>query len=758
MKLNKEQFDELLKLLNSKKYNDLDIKINQLMETNPNSYLLYNLYGAYKKITGNFKVAEESFKRSIEINKNFFDGYNNLGLLYAEQNNFIDSITYFENAIKLNPKNPFFYNNLGNSYAQINKYDEAIKNFKLALSCDHNFFLSHNNIGLVQYKLKKFKESIESFKKSININDQFAEGYLNIGNSYFEIGLINLALKSITTSIKINPKFAKAYNNLGNILRDQNLHFEAIKNYKEAIKINPNFAEIYNNLGNTLSDINQIDDAIEALQKAIELDDKYYQAYNNLGNLYSKKKDILLAINCYEKASSINKNFSSALASSIFHKMNLCDWSAIEDFLKNKDTLGIVGEEITPFYTLAMEDNPRNQLLRSINYSKKKLEKFSQQNQNLKLYENKKIKIGYYSSDFYDHATMYLISGLLREHDKDEFEIIVFNYGKNKSTEFVNSIMKNVDLYKDVSNVPDLEIVKLSRELKIDIAIDLKGHTLNSKTKLFAYRMAPIQINYLGYPGSLGTSFIDYIIADKILIPDSESKHYSEKIIYLPNSYQPNDNQREISKIETKKEDFDFPENSLILSCLNSTYKITPDELEIWSRILEKTNNTYLWLLDTNKQGKNNLINFFKNKNIDIKRIKFAENLSHSCHLERLRHSDVFLDTFNVNAHTTCSDALWVGVPVVTKQGKQFSARVASSLLNALNLNELITKNKDEYEKLILKLVNDKKKLIDLKNKIKQNIKNEALFNTKQYVKHYEIALKKAYENKKKNIEITNIN
>ena len=196
----------------------------------------------------------------------------------------------------------------------------------------------------------------------------------------------------------------------------------------------------------------------------------------------------------------------------------------------------------------------------------------------------------------------------------------------------------------------------------------------------------------------------------------------------------------------------------MILSCLNSTYKITPDELEIWSRILEKTNNTYLWLLDTNKQGKNNLINFFKNKNIDIKRIKFAENLSHSCHLERLRHSDVFLDTFNVNAHTTCSDALWVGVPVVTKQGKQFSARVASSLLNALNLNELITKNKDEYEKLILKLVNDKKKLIDLKNKIKQNIKNEALFNTKQYVKHYEIALKKAYENKKKNIEITNIN
>ncbi len=757
MKLDKEQFDELLKLFKFRKFDELDIKIKILMKANPNSYPLTNLYGAYKKANGNFKSAEEAFKKSIDIDKNMPDGHNNLGLLYAEQSKYVDSIKCFEKAIKLNSKNPHFYNNLGNSYAQIDEHNVAIKNFKLALNCDHNFFLSYNNIGLVKYKLKKFEEAIEYFKKSILINNQFAEGYLNIGNSYFEIGQINLALKNITTSIKINPNFAPAYNNLGNILKDQNLHADAIKNYKDAIKINPRFAEFYNNLGNSLSDINKTEEAIKSIQKAIELNPQYYEAHINLGNLYSKKKDFELAISSYEKASSIKDNFSPALATLIFHKMNVCDWSAIDDFSKVKDTLGIDKEEIIPFYTLVMEDNPRNQLLRSINYSKNKLEKFNLQNQNLSNYENKKIKIGYYSSDFYDHATMYLISGLLREYNKKEFEIVIFNYGKTKTTEFVNSIIDNVDLYKDVSNIPDLEIVRLSRELKIDIAIDLKGFTLNSKTKLFAYRLAPIQINFLGYPGSLGANFIDYIIADETLIPENERKYYSEKIIYLPNSYQPNDNQRIISQIETKKKDFNFPEDSLILSCLNSSYKITPEELEIWCSILKKTKNTYLWLLDTNKKGKNNLINFFNNKNINIERIKFAENIPHSRHLERLKHSDIFLDTFNVNAHTTCSDALWAGVPVVTKQGKQFSARVASSLLKALNLNELITTNKAEYEKLILELIKDKKKLIDLKNKIKQSIKTEPLFNTKLYIKDFEIALKMAYKNKKKAGEISNI-
>ena len=757
MGLDKDQFDELIKLFNFKKFDELDSKIKQLLETNPNSYSLNNLYGAYKKTTGDFKVAEEAFKKSIAIDKKIPDGHNNLGLLYAEQNNFVDSIKCFEKSIKLNSKNPFFYNNLGNSYAQINKYDEAIKNFELALSYDRNFFQSHNNIGLIKYKLKKFGEAIESFKKSIYINNKFAEGYLNIGNSYFEIGQINLALKNIVTSIKINPKFAKAYNNLGNILKDQNLHLDAIKNYKEAIKINPGFAEIYNNLGNTLSDINRIDEAIEALKKAIELDPQYHEAFNNLGNLYSKKKNLELAINYYEKALSINKNFSSALASLIFHKINICDWSAKEDFRKVKDELGIKGNEIMPFYSLALEDNPKNQLLRSINYSKNRLEKFSSQKQVFSIYKNKKIKIGYYSSDFFDHATMYLISGLLREHNKDQFEIMVFSYGKNKPTEFVKETMKNVNLFKDISNFPDLEIVRLSRELKIDIAIDLKGYTQNSRSKLFAYRLAPIQINYLGYPGSLGSSFIDYIIADKILIPDEAKENYSEKIIYLSNSYQPNDEKREISNIKTKKEDFGFPQNSIILSCFNTTYKITTEELEIWSRILNKIENTYLWLIKTNDIAESNLKNFFKQRNININRIKFTENLQHSKHLERLSHSDLFLDTFNYNAHTTCSDALWAGVPVITKIGMQFSARVASSLLNTLNLQELIVKNNNDYENLILDLLNNSEKLNKLKEKLKKNIKTEALFNTKKYTKDFETKLKKAYNKKNLNDEISDI-
>ena len=742
----KEIFDNLVKLLNSKKFDELEKKLNELIEQHPKSYPLYNLKGVYKKIVRDFNDSELAFKEAIKINNKIPDAYNNLGLLNVDQKKIDNAIDCFNKAINLNSNNPFYFNNLGNAFAQKDLYNESLQEFQKALSLDQNFFISHNNVGLIKFRQKRFDEAIQSYEKAIKIQPNFDDPYINLGITYFEIGEINLSIKNYETALKKNPNSAKAYNNLGIVLKDQGFYNEAIKNYEASIKINPNFFETYNNLGIALNEINKFDDAISAYEKSIELNPNYSESFNNLANIYSKKNNLLKAINYYEKSYNINSN-NTALASLIYSKMKLSDWSAFDDFKKVENKLGINSETIMPFYTLVMEDNPKNQLLRSKNYSKQKLQKFYRKDEEIKVYKNKKIKVCYFSADFFDHATMYLISGLFREHNKDKFEILLFDYGNNKKTPFVEGIIKTVDLYKNISEMNDNEIVNLSRNSEIDIAVDLKGYTLNSKSKLFAYRLAPIQINFLGYPGTLGSPFIDYLVSDQNIIPDHLRSNYSENIIFMPDTYQPNDNKRIISKNESSRSDFNLPSNAFIFCCFNSIYKITPLEFNIWSRLLSKVKNSVLWLLDTNEFAKENLIKNFMKKNIDSNRIIFAKNIPQEEHLERIRHADLFLDTFNYNAHTTCSDVLWSGVPIVTKVGEQFAARVASSLLSALDLKELITSSQEDYEKLILELAINKDKLSKIRKKIANNLLKTALFDTTKYTKAFESGLVIAYEN-----------
>ena len=753
----KEIFDSLVQLLNSKKFNELDEQLKHLINQYPKSYPLFNLQGVYLKIIGEFDKAELAFIEAIKINSKISDAYNNLGLLYIEQKKIDKSIDCFNNAIKINSNNPFLLNNLGNALAQKNLFNEALKIFEKALIIDEKFFLAHNNIGIIKNKLKKYDEAIKSLEKSIKIQENFDDTYINLGITYFDIGKIDLAIKNYKIALEKNPNSFKAYNNLGNILNSQGFYDDAIKNYQSSIKIKPNFAEAYNNLGNTFAELDKNDEAIDAYKKSIELNPKYFESFSNLANIYSKKNKLQDAIFYYKKSYEINNSYDIALASLIYHKMKLADWSAVEDFKKVENNLGIKDGSIIPFYTLVMQDNPKNQMLRSINYSKKKIEKFSKINDIFKVYKNKKIKIGYYSSDFFDHATMYLISGLLREHDHEKFEIFLFNYGKNKKTKLVDDTIKFVKSYNDISKMNDNEILKLSRKLQIDIAIDLKGYTLNSKSRLFAYRLAPIQINFLGYPGTLGSSCIDYLVADKILIPKEHKSNYSEKIIYMPNSYQPNDNKRKISKKVTTRSDFNLPSNSFVFCCFNTTYKITPEEFDIWSRLLTKINHSILWLIDTNEIAKKNILKYFNKKNINSNRIIFAKNLPHDEHLERIRHADLFLDTFNCNAHTTCSDTLWSGIPIVTKIGDQFAARVASSLLNAMNLKELITTSKNDYEKLILNLATNNDNLNKIKTKLANNLSKSSLFDTKKYTLYFEKALTVAYRNNLKQDNIFDI-
>ena len=738
-----KDFNNLIKLIREKKNLEFEKKIKKFLNENKNSFILMNILGFYYKTNSRILDAENTFKKSIKIKENS-DAYNNIGLIKAEKKEIDEAIFFFKKAININNKNPSYLNNLGNALAELKLLDEAKEKFNDAISLDKNFFQSYNNLGLIYKDQNNYDEAINFFKKAIQLNPNFADAYLNLGITNFKIGEINQALVNVIKSTKINKNFANAYINLGNILKDQGLSSQALNSYKKAIDINPKLSEAYNNIGTIFSSENNFDKAYENYKKAIDLKPNYYEAFNNLGNLFAKKKNYLEAINYYDKALKINNEYASAQIAILYNKLQICDFSALKDFKEKYRFIGIKNDEINPFYTLAMEDNPSNQYHRSKNFSRKRLEKFANKIKFPKVSKNRRIKIGFYSSDFYEHATMYLISGLFREYNKEKFEFYTFNYSKHKPSERIKQILSNTN-EKNILNLPDIDVVKLSRELNIDIAIDLKGYTLDSRTKLFSYRLAPIQVNYLGYPGTIGASFIDYLIADKIVIPQKYKKYYSEKILYMPNCYQPNDDMRDISKSEIKRKDQGLPNNAFVFCSFNNVNKISTNELTIWSNILNQVEGSVIWLMKPNNIAENNILNFFKDKNIKKDRIIFADNIIQEKHLERIKLADLFLDTFNYNAHTTCSDALWAGLPLVTKIGDQFASRVAASLLNSLEMNELVTNNLDNYEKLIIKLAKNNTELEKIKKKLRKNLISKPLFDTKKYVYDFENLMSNVY-------------
>jgi predicted O-linked N-acetylglucosamine transferase (SPINDLY family) len=348
--------------------------------------------------------------------------------------------------------------------------------------------------------------------------------------------------------------------------------------------------------------------------------------------------------------------------------------------------------------------------------------------------QNPKIKLGYFSADYKTHAVAALIANLIESHDRNHFEVIGFSYGvADPKDPMRERLSKAFDTFIDVQGKSDLEVAALSRELGIDIAIDLGGHTADARTGIFAFRAGPVQVNFLGYPGTMGADYYDYILADKTIIPEANAKFFSEKIAYLPNAYQPNDRKREISSRQFTRSELGLPEDSFIFCCFNNNYKITPSTFDSWCRILQAVENSALWLLEDNQIAVPNLQKEFAARGINPARLIFAPRIDPAEHLARQRHADLFIDTLPYNAHTTASDALWVGLPVLTLLGNTFSGRVAASLLNAIDLSELVTHSPGEYEALAIELGKNPEKLHSIKQKLTKNRLTTPLFDVDSF-------------------------
>jgi predicted O-linked N-acetylglucosamine transferase (SPINDLY family) len=697
---------------------------------------------------GNFKEAKFQFLKILNLKPNNFDILYNIGIIFIIENNYHEALNYLKKAININPNNHFINSNLGLAFSKLGNDVEAIKYYSKALKLKPDYIIAYLNFGKSLSNLKKYNEALHYYNKAIKLNPIYAESWCDKGVILNHLKSYEEALFCYDQAIKLKPNYAEALSNKGITLYELKSFNKALNYYNQAIKLKPNYFQIWFNKALALNSLKFYNEALVHYDQAIKLKPDYAEAWSNkgdtLGNLNFYEKSLIH----YNKAIKINPDINYILGRHLHTKMRICDWSLLNESINNcVNQINKKKKASEPFQLLSLIDDPNVHLKSSKIFVKDKF-LFKNNLKNIfKIKKKKKIKIAYFSADFRNHPVSLLTAELFELHDRNKFEVIAFSFGLDDKSAISERLRKCFDIFINVIDKSDLDIVNLARKMNIDIAIDLMGFTKDSRTAIFAYRCAPIQVNWLGYPGTLGAKFIDYIISDKIVIPKSSQKFYVEKVFYLPHTFLVDDSKRIPSSRIFTKQECNLPENSFIFCSFANDYKFNEKVLDNWCKILCIVKNSVLWISEHHEKFKENIKTEFESRGINFNRIIFSkrEELIGD-HLKKLSLADLFLDTYPYNSHATAIDALKAGVPVITLIGKSFASRVASSLLCSVGLPELITNSTSEYEKLAINLATNNKKLTYIKNKLSKNILTKPLFNTKLFVRNLESAYIKMYK------------
>ena len=690
------------------------------------------------------KVIYESILKSYPKHA---DTLHLLGVIEAQLGAFDKAYHLIEQAIKILPTNPNYYFDFGNVQLALRQNESALQSYEQAVILSPEYTDAHFNLAMVQQGLSNLEGALKSLDAVIRLAPNHVDAIFQRAITSYFLGKYSQALSDFSLFLTHRPDHAEAHHQRANTLISLHRINEAIEGYRSAISFNSNHVDAHNNLGCALQEAYCFDQALVYHEAAIRIMPSAVSSYFNAGTALLRLNRYEEAIARFGEALELDPQYDFLFGNCLYLKMKVCDWSNYQSNMQLLLEKVNRGEKaISAFAFLALVDSALLQQKVAKVWISAKHPENNSLGRSPKVNGHRKIRIGYFSADFHNHATAWLMAELFERHDKDRFELFAFSFGRNKQDEMRQRIAVAFDQFFDVRNKSDLEVAQLSRSWGIDIAIDLKGFTEDARTGIFAHRAAPIQVNYLGYPGTMGASYIDYIIADRTLIPEASQRYYSEKVVYLRGSYQVNDCHRKISDRIFTKAEVGLPESGFVFCCFNNNYKITPDVFDSWVRILKAVPSSVLWLFEDNPIAAANLRKEAQQRGLDPNRLVFAKRMALAEHLARHRLADLFLDTLPCNAHTTASDALWVGLPVLTRVGEPLAARVAASLLNAIQLPELITQTEAEYEALAIDLATHPDKLSAIKDKLQQNRLATPLFDTQRYTTNLEAVYSEMYE------------
>jgi len=589
------------------------------------------------------------------------------------------------------------------------------------------------------HQQRRLAEAVPLYDKAIALDAHDADALYLRGLALFEFGQFSAAADSYRAAIKLVPTYAAAHNGLGLALThigDSKAGFEC---YSAAIAADPKFASPYINRSLTLRGWGRLEEALQSLDIALALQPNNPNAHGNRGTALSELNRPAEAIASFDTALRLSPGYAFIAGTRIFNKTSICDWTNLDREIAELLAQIERGFPASPPWPLiGFADAPLAQRMAAEMWIMAKCPENPVLGPVRPYKNHARVRVGYYSSDFYSHATAYLMAELFELHDREKFEITAFSFSPRTGDDMQKRIAAACDHFIDVRDKDEKAIAALSREMEIDIAIDLKGFSGNNGVGIFTLRAAPIQVSYLGYPCTMGAPYIDYLIADKVIVPEASRSFYTEKVMMMPHSYQVNDRQRKVAEQVFTRAELGLPEEGFVFCCFNNNFKILPAMFDIWMRILKAVDKSVLWLLEDNPIAAANLRKEAERRGVDAKRLVFAPRISPQENLARQRAADLFLDTLPCNAHTTASDALWVGLPVLTSPGQSFTARVAASLLYALDMPELIAPTLAEYEALAIALAKDPVRLKNIKDKMERNRDMSPLFDSKTYARDIE--------------------
>ena len=665
-------------------------------------------------------------------------------MLQAFQSQHLETAERFAKMIlKMNAKDLVALQVFGLSLAMQGRVTESVAPLYKASQQDQKNPELLSNLAKAQHGAAMYAEAILTYKKLDRLIPSNPQILTDMGTSFAKAKNYHDAEECFERAIQADSNYFLVWSNRGNLLAEMGLSADAITSYEKALALNPDFAESWTNYGNSLFDLSRYQEARLAHERALELNPDYPEAWSNYGNTLLELKDSR-DYEAYKKAYSLNPDLPFLLGQLFSAATSRCDWSQSQPLASKIISRADLGERVAhPFIFLQTNASLKLQKLAAEIYIKDRIPvaKSRIRSPSLHIEDEKKIRIGYFSSDFKEHPVGILMENLLKNHDRDQFEVYGFFLNLATGDEVEQRLLEGFDSIITLYGLSDPEACTLIASQNLDIAIDLNGHTSGARTALFARKLAPIQVNYLGYAGTTGTNFYDALIADQVVIPQEHQVHYSEPIAYLPNSFFPVDTSIPVDSFGNlpAKSSQGLPEDGFIFACFNNAYKITPQIFDVWMKLLKEVPGSILWLSKPSSEAMLNLQKEAENRGVDSSRLIFATRTpGRSEHLSRLRLADLFLDTPNYNAHATAADALWVGLPVLTQIGSTFAGRVAASQLSALGLNELIAKCEAEYVTKALEFANHPEILKSIRDQLEESRVSSTLFNTKQYVKDLE--------------------
>jgi protein O-GlcNAc transferase len=725
---------------------------------------------------GRLAEAEPLYGQILEVAPDHADCRHLLGVLHLQRGDYAVAIAYFDAAIAIDPRNPFAHSNRAVALVEVGRFDEALASSdrSLALKPDHAEAL--NNRGNALKALGRIGEALASYDRAIALKPDLADAFTNRAVALLGLKRLDAALASAERAVALNPNHAEAFNNRGNVRKELGQRDEALADYDtalalspknarafvnravvlmqlrrfdealascdQAIALKPDLGEAFNNRGNALDACGRLDDALASYDLAIALKPAYADAFHNRGNALAERDRLAEAAASYDAALSLMPDHKGALGGSADCASRLCDWSRRDertDDIRRRVTEG--QSVVAPLVLVRYSDDPALQLACARQYARARIAAPPQPLWRGAIWRDDRIRLAYVSADFRQHPVAQLMVELFERHDRSRFAVTGVSFGPDDHSELRARLVRAFERFHDASAMSDRAAATLLHEQKADIVIDLTGYTKRCRPEILAHRPSPIAVNYLGYPGTMGADFIDYIIADATILPFDRQTFFTEKIVHLPDCFQANPRRFADPATAPTRREAGLPDTGFVFCCFNNHAKIAPQMFDAWMRLLGAVEGSVLWLSETNAATAANLRHATATRGIDPARLVFAPRTRRlEDHLARHRLAGLFLDTLPYNAHTTASDALRAGLPVLTCRGDAMAGRVAASLLHAVGLPELVMTNLADYEALALRLARDETLLAGIKAKLDRNIETFPLFDADRFRRHIEAA------------------